>query len=99
MKASVRVAVVLPDAPPETLPMVSPAMAGLATSAKLDFATPAAKVVSSSATVTVAPFRLASVSAEGLVAETDRAVGEHDKAPPARCRWTPGSRPRRGRWG
>ena len=71
VKASVRVAVVVPDAPPEMLPTLSPAMAGLVASAKLDFVTPAAKVVSSSATVTVAPLRLASVSAEGLVAETD----------------------------
>ena len=59
VKAKVRVAVVLPDAPPETLSTLRPARAGLVTSAKLDVVTPAAKAVSSSATVTVAPFRLA----------------------------------------
>ena len=68
-KESVSVALVLPE---ETAPMRSMETPGMAvTSAKLDFVTPAAKAVSSSATVTVAPFRLASVSAAGLVAEID----------------------------
>ena len=56
-------------APPVTLAMVSPAIEGLVTRAKLEADTPEAKVRPPSETVTVAPFRFASVSEEGLVAE------------------------------
>ena len=54
-------------------------MAGLVTSAKLDADTPEAKVRPPSETVTVAPFRVASVSEEGLVAEM------YAGAPKTRC--------------
>ena len=79
VKPRVSVADVLPDAPPVTLETDSPAIAGLVTSAKLDADTPEAKVRPPSETVTVAPFRVASVSEEGLVAEMYAAV------PKTRC--------------
>ena len=59
------VALVLPDAPPETLPTVRPATAGLVTSWKLDAPTPLAKVVCSKDTVTAALFRVAAVRTDG----------------------------------
>ena len=67
LKATVRVALVLPDAPPVTPLTERPLTAD--SSAKLDAETPEAKVRPASETVRVAPFRLDSVSAAGLVAE------------------------------
>ena len=66
--ASVRVAVVLPAAPPETPAMDSPARGGVVVSVKLDAERPPAKVGPVSVTVRVAPFRFSSVSGEGLAA-------------------------------
>ena len=59
------VALVLPDAPPETLPTLRPATAGLVTSSKLAAPTPLANVVLSSDTVTAAPLRVAAVRTLG----------------------------------
>ena len=73
-------AVVAPDAPPATLPMERPAIAGLVTNSKLDADTPEAKVVPlGSVTVSVAPFRFASVSVAGLAASVTPLVTETEK--------------------
>ena len=66
VKASVRVAVLVLTAPPDTPEMETLGIA--VTSSKLDAVTPPAKEVRVSVTVTVAPFRPPSVSGEGVVA-------------------------------
>ena len=69
LKARVRVAVVVPDAPPETLLTDRPGMAGVVTSTKLPVETPLEKVRPASPTETVAVFKFVSVRVAGLVAE------------------------------
>ena len=69
VKARVRVAVVLPEVAPETCETETLGMS--VTSSKLDAVTPAPNVVCASDTATVAVFRLASVSGDGLVEEID----------------------------
>ena len=78
VKASVRVALVLPEAPPVTLATERPLTAGLVTSAKLDAETPEAKVVPPSERVTVALFQV------GL-GERGRAGGDVDGGAKTRC--------------
>ena len=94
LQERVRVAVVLPAAPPVTLATVRPATAGLAASSKLAAPTPLANVVRSSATVTWAPFRVAAVrmlgeamaaagvSSSFTVTATAGRVGTPKKPPP-----------------
>ena len=59
-------ALLLPDAPPATLPMDRPGIAGVVTSSKLAAETPVKVAPPRSATVSLAPFRFASVSGVGV---------------------------------
>ena len=65
VKASVRVAVEVPEVPPERLAMDTFGIA--VTNSKSEAVTPLANPVSVSRTVTVAPFRVPSVRAAGWV--------------------------------
>ena len=73
-------AVLVPDAPPVTLPMDRPAIAGLVTNSKLDAETPEAKVTPlGRVTVSAAPFRFASVNVAGLEASVAPLATETEK--------------------